>query len=560
MIGAMAKRRRNATKAPMANTEKKSPPQGNFPWEIPNTPWEIPNTPWEIPNTPWEIPNFVRGLRAVEDAGDALASAYRARETGFGTLERVTSDVEDFIRSRGLVLYGGQAIQFAVLEAGAEGIYADDVLPDYDFFSATHAADAYELAGLLSVKYHPYRFRVRRAKHVQTMRVRCDELSSEAVADISFLPAAILEKIPTLARNGVKFVHPWWQFVDQHLSLSRPFGRFPGENVFFRWKKEVPRHCLLYSLYPPPAKGGGELAPVKLIRAALGPAVFALSGMTALAALASAFPALAATPSLRAMGESFAVNAAGDVSHLAPAWHCEPACEWDGPHADVVSPGFTAASAREASAGAETRRFRAVMDVAWPAVVVLDRGELCRVENSQHSLVPVAALGAARGGLSVVGCETLLKQLSFWANFRSDRYWEFYTAVHGLVRTFDTGNSSPGPEKSETGSEISRRYWTLLMGVDGANLMGEGEHEAADEFRARKLLEARTGKPDAALTTIPPNFSPTVQALGGPPRVVNTPPSFVPTGPWFTLDGSPIEPRVQFNPAVQTREFVPAEV
>lgn len=471
-------------------------------------------------------------LARVSAAGDRLASEFRSRELGFAALKRIASDVEDFIRARQLVVYGGQAIDFALRARGADGIYAADTLPDYDFLSPDHAGDAFVLAQQLAAKHPPHRFSVRRARHIQTVRIWCNSLSSEPVADLSFMPPSVFERVPFLELDGIRFVHPRWQFADQHLSLSRPFGRFPGENVFFRWRKEVPRHCLLFGMYPPPAAfdsaGGGDSLERVTIPAALFDGPFLLAGMSAVAALAASFPQLAAVhPVLALMGESFAVDGEGNISHKVPAWHRQPGSNFDGPHSDAIFPGFSAAGAKS-RLPAETESFRGVMDVGWPHVVALCGAHICRVENSAGSLVPYESLQFGKRSVRVAGCQVVLKQLSFWAAMRGEPradespYWPFYSAVHSCVSTF----SASAPEQTE-----EQRYWTLLAGLSAGALLGAEEVEPSDEYNIRQLGERRSGAPDPLLKTVPPNFTPAADGS-------NAPPAFVPSGQWFTLDGS----------------------
>ena len=189
-------------------------------------------------------------FESVRRGAEAAAAEWRSRERARETLVAVGAAVADFIRERDLVVYGGQAIDSALRLAGAPGLYGDDALPDWDFYSPRHASDAYDLADILASRFAPHRFRVFRALHLQTVRIRCDALSADTVADLSFLPAAVYAYLPVLVRDGIRSVHPHWQYADQHLALSAPFGRFPHENVFYRWGKDVSRHRLLYEYYP----------------------------------------------------------------------------------------------------------------------------------------------------------------------------------------------------------------------------------------------------------------------------------------------------------------------
>ncbi len=225
--------------------------------------------------------------------------------------------VRAFIIERGLVLYGGLAIDYALRARKAPPIYSDVQRPDFDFFSPNHVEDAYDLADRL----HKQGFRevgAIRAIHVQTMRVKSDFIF---VADISYMPPELFKKLPTLAlrpdgaavddaevpagtsdskfRTLLRIVHPDYQRMDMHLSLSYPFDNPPRENVFNRWAKDVKRFNLLAAAYPidpnnlAAAKIGGaadaKAGPV--VRAPFVPGA-ALHGFAAFAALRTAYAAL----------------------------------------------------------------------------------------------------------------------------------------------------------------------------------------------------------------------------------------------------------------------------
>ena len=96
-------------------------------------------------------------------------------------VDRALEIVRKFILERGLMLYGGMAIDCGLKAAGSEGIYPDDARPDYDVRSADSVKDAYDLADILVAEGFE-RVSAIRAIHAQTMRVRVNFV---AVADIS---------------------------------------------------------------------------------------------------------------------------------------------------------------------------------------------------------------------------------------------------------------------------------------------------------------------------------------------------------------------------------------
>lgn len=153
--------------------------------------------------------------------------------------------VKDFIIRKNLILIGGMAIDFALRLKG-DNIYTDDQIPDYDFYSPNHSADAYELGALLCEKGFK-NISCINAMHITTMRVRVD---FETVADITYCPTKIYKQVPTLMYDKIRIAHPHWQMIDQHSSLSLPFENPGWEVIFHRWKKDMTRYDKLYKHYP----------------------------------------------------------------------------------------------------------------------------------------------------------------------------------------------------------------------------------------------------------------------------------------------------------------------
>lgn len=160
-------------------------------------------------------------------------------------ITRALGVVKEFIIKKNLILVGGMAIDFALRLVG-DNIYTDKQIPDYDFYSPNHAADAYELATILCNEGFK-NISCINAMHITTMRVRVD---FETVADITYCPTKVYKQVPTLMYDKLRFVHPHWQMIDQHSSLSLPFENPGMEVIFHRWKKDMVRYDKLYKYYP----------------------------------------------------------------------------------------------------------------------------------------------------------------------------------------------------------------------------------------------------------------------------------------------------------------------
>jgi hypothetical protein len=154
--------------------------------------------------------------------------------------------VKQFIIDRGLILYGGTAIDYALRLKGSS-LYSDDMLkaPDFDFYSPNNVNDAYDLTEMLMAKFDDVGSLV--AMHPQTMRVR---LKYNYVADITFVDKSMFDLIPTLTYEGMKFVHPHFQRIDMLFSLTFPLDNPPMENITNRLKKDNDRIAMLEEKYP----------------------------------------------------------------------------------------------------------------------------------------------------------------------------------------------------------------------------------------------------------------------------------------------------------------------
>jgi hypothetical protein len=155
--------------------------------------------------------------------------------------------VRKFIIRKERILTGGMAIDYALkMKNPTGGIYDDDTIPDYDFFSPTHFQDAYDLAQWLN-RLGYTNISVINAAHPTTMKVRINFIT---VADITYIPPDIFCKIPTLNYQNIRIVHPHYQFIDQHRSLSFPHEYVEFDLVLPRTKKDMVRHDKLYAQYP----------------------------------------------------------------------------------------------------------------------------------------------------------------------------------------------------------------------------------------------------------------------------------------------------------------------
>lgn len=162
--------------------------------------------------------------------------------------------IKEFIIRKKLIVYGGTAIDYALRLKG-DCIYPDDALtiPDLDFYSPDNIRDSAELADILYKEFATDvaaaggEIRVIRALYVTTMRV--DIGNNHFLADITYIPPEVFAKLPTISYEMMNIIHPDYQRVDLHKSLSFPFLNAPREAIFNR-VKDIPRFEKLATAYP----------------------------------------------------------------------------------------------------------------------------------------------------------------------------------------------------------------------------------------------------------------------------------------------------------------------
>lgn len=168
--------------------------------------------------------------------------------------------VKEFIRKNKLIIYGGKSMDFALRLKG-DKLYADNDIPDLDFFSPDSVEHAYTLSDILYNKGYK-EARAIRATFVHTMRI--DLAYNHFVADISYIPKSVFDKLPFLEYDGMRFIHPEFQKIDIHSSLSFPYDDSPREVIFARWSKDTTRYNLLNKYYPTTIEG--EILPLKIVK------------------------------------------------------------------------------------------------------------------------------------------------------------------------------------------------------------------------------------------------------------------------------------------------------
>jgi len=174
---------------------------------------------------------------AVDKAEEKIAR----RVVQSDDIKRIIKIVEDFIKRKALICYGGTAIN-NILPADDQFYNKEVEIPDYDFFAVNALADAKELADV----YYKQGFTDVEAKagqHHGTYKVFVNYIP---VADITMLPKGIYNalKKDAIRVGGILYTPPNYLRMSMYLELSRPAGDTS------RWEKVMKRLSLLNKHYP----------------------------------------------------------------------------------------------------------------------------------------------------------------------------------------------------------------------------------------------------------------------------------------------------------------------
>jgi hypothetical protein len=156
-------------------------------------------------------------------------------------IQKIIKIVEDYIRVKNLICYGGTAIN-NILPSEDQFYNKEAEIPDYDFFTTNSLEDSKELADI----YYKQGFTDVEAKsgqHLGTYKVFVNFIP---VADLTLLPKPIFNalKKDALRIGGILYTPPNYLRMSMYLELSRPAGDTS------RWEKVMKRLSLLNKNYP----------------------------------------------------------------------------------------------------------------------------------------------------------------------------------------------------------------------------------------------------------------------------------------------------------------------
>lgn len=180
-------------------------------------------------------------LAILRMAVDQAEEKMGRRVVNSDDVQKIIDIVEEFIKRKKLVCYGGTAINNILPEE--DRFYNKEVeVPDYDFFSQNALNDARELADI----YYKKGFidvEAKSGQHHGTYKVYVNYM---AVADITHLPKEIFSvlKRDAISVSNILYAPPNFLRMSMYLELSRPAGDIS------RWEKVLKRLALLNKNYP----------------------------------------------------------------------------------------------------------------------------------------------------------------------------------------------------------------------------------------------------------------------------------------------------------------------
>ena len=180
-------------------------------------------------------------IAILRDAIDVAEQKKGKKVVSDPDVKKIIAILEDFLKNKKLVCYGGTAIN-NILPLADQFYNKDIEIPDYDFYSPDALDDAKELADI----YYKEGFQEVEAKagvHHGTYKVYVNFIP---VADITHLEKSLFKRIQKSAIRvyGILYCPPTYLRMNMYLELSRPAGDIS------RWEKVLKRLLLLNKNYP----------------------------------------------------------------------------------------------------------------------------------------------------------------------------------------------------------------------------------------------------------------------------------------------------------------------
>lgn len=181
-------------------------------------------------------------LAILRLATDKAEKKLGARALNIPDVQRIISIVEEFLKSRKLLCYGGTAIN-NILPVEDQFYDRGIEMPDYDFYSPNALKDAKDLSDIYKKEGYDEIEAKTSSIHPGTYKVYVNYIP---VADISQMDKKLFDRLykEALIVNDIHYAPPNFLRMAMYLELSRPAGDVS------RWEKVLKRLILLNKHYP----------------------------------------------------------------------------------------------------------------------------------------------------------------------------------------------------------------------------------------------------------------------------------------------------------------------
>ena len=175
-------------------------------------------------------------------------------EPSLNEYKKMFKIVIDFVKNRNRILYGGYALHLYSKDKNpADSIYNENIdYPDVEFYSTYPWKDVIDLCNLLHDKNMKF-VQGAEAHHHETYSIFVNSIN---IADISYMPKILYNKIDIVKINNIPICHPNFIYID----LMRQFNNPITANN--RWSKATKRGLPFMKNYPLRLKG--KLTKIKI--------------------------------------------------------------------------------------------------------------------------------------------------------------------------------------------------------------------------------------------------------------------------------------------------------
>jgi hypothetical protein len=157
--------------------------------------------------------------------------------------EKLNKIIENFIKEKKLILYGGLAIDMLIKKNSKLHYYDEYDLKDYDVFSTNFIDDSNDLANILSSNGYK-KIAIKTGITGKTRKIFIN-FNYEAIIDISQIDKNFIDNIKIIKINNFRIAEPNYLKIDQYKNVTSDLFR-----DYFRFQKSYRKILLLEKVFP----------------------------------------------------------------------------------------------------------------------------------------------------------------------------------------------------------------------------------------------------------------------------------------------------------------------